>query len=37
MNASAAFSTTVAAIKGYGQRIVSRLRLLWSKLARKPE
>ena len=37
MNASAAFSTAVAAIKGYGQRVMSYLRLLWSKLARKSE
>ena len=37
MNANTAFSTAVAAIKGYGQRIMLRLRLLWSKLARKPE
>ena len=37
MNASTAFFTAVAAIKGYGQRVMSYLRLLWSKLARKPE
>ena len=37
MNASTAFSNAVAAIKGYGQRVMLRLRLLWSKLARKPE
>ena len=37
MNAFAAFSTAVAAVRGYGQRVLSRFRLLWSKLARKPD
>ncbi len=37
MNALAIFHTAVATIKGYGQRGVHRLRLLWSKLDRKPK
>ena len=37
MNAPIFISTAVATFKGYGQRVVHRLRLLWSKLDRKPE